>query len=443
MDLRERLPRVAEVFASGRISFRMVSTIVSRTALVIDAQVQEKIDIELAGAVAQWGALSQAKVEQAIDDWVQRHDPLAVRRMELHARGRHVNTHSDGSGTATIEAVLFDHDAAAVDARLEAMARGVCDADPRTLEQRRADALGALGHGVDYLVCLCGAEDCAAAGVQPNAVVINVIAEEASLSDDTAAGLDGADPDTASTPVREMTLAQLAVCPPPNGPAATPPAVMIGGPVIPAPLLAAKIAAGARICSIIHPGDAPPEPRYRASSRLDRFVRCRDMTCRFPGCPKPADICDLDHTIAYPVGPTCASNLKCLCRQHHLLKTFWAGPHGWRDDQRPDGTVVWTDPHGQTYLTRPGSYGLFPSLCRPTAPVILTTAEKAAVAARQPACGLTMPRRRHTRAHNRAQHITTERARNRERIEDRGNDCVEADFPSRPRPPGNDDPPPF
>jgi hypothetical protein len=122
-----------------------------------------------------------------------------------------------------------------------------------------------------------------------------------------------------------------------------------------------------------------------------------------------------------------------------LLKTFWAGPHGWRDDQRPDGTVVWTDPHGQTYLTRPGSYGLFPSLCRPTAPVALSDAQRAAAAAKQPACGLTMPRRRHTRA----QHITTEHARNRERIEDRGNDRAEADFASRPRPPGNDDPPPF
>jgi hypothetical protein len=104
---------------------------------------------------------------------------------------------------------------------------------------------------------------------------------------------------------------------------------------------------------------------------------------------------------------------------------------------------VWTDPHGQTQLTRPGSYGLFPSLCRPTAPVILTTADKAAAAARQPACGLTMPRRRRTRAQNRAQHITTQRARNQQLIEHRGKDRPEARFPARPRPPGNDDPPPF
>jgi Domain of unknown function (DUF222) len=81
--------------------------------------------------------------------------------------------------------VLLDHDAATLDARLDAMARAVCDNDPRTLDQRRADALGALGNGADRLACGCGDVDCAAAGVQPSAVVINVIAEENSLADDT------------------------------------------------------------------------------------------------------------------------------------------------------------------------------------------------------------------------------------------------------------------
>ena len=101
--------------------------------------------MELAAAVAGWGRLSAAKVEQAIDYWVDRYDPYALRRMETRARGRHVDwTFSDGRGASTIEAVLFDHDAATLDKRLDAMARAVCDADERTLDQRRADALGAL-----------------------------------------------------------------------------------------------------------------------------------------------------------------------------------------------------------------------------------------------------------------------------------------------------------
>ena len=66
-------------------------------------------------------------------------------------------------------------------------------------------------------------------------------------------------------------------------------------------------------------------------------MRCRDLTCRWPGCDKPAHECDLDHTIPYgDGGPTHASNIKCYCRIHHLVKTFW----GWHDKQLPDGTVI-------------------------------------------------------------------------------------------------------
>ena len=73
------------------------------------------------------------------------------------ARGRHVDVRaaSDGFGTADIEARLLAADAEALDQRLDAMARAVCDGDPRTLDQRRSDALGALGHGADRLACAC------------------------------------------------------------------------------------------------------------------------------------------------------------------------------------------------------------------------------------------------------------------------------------------------
>jgi len=54
-----------------------------------------------------------------------------------------------------------------------------------------------------------------------------------------------------------------------------------------------------------------------------------------------------------------------------------------------------------------------------------------------------MPRRTITRAQDRATRIDAERARNRELREHPGNDCDDAYFPSRPPPPGHDDPPPF
>ena len=209
MALRERLTRVDEVFRAGAIGWRVVSAVVSRTALVIDPRAQAKIDIELSAAVSGWGVLSQAKVEQSIDDAVGRHDPEALRRMQHCARGRHADVSApDGSGTSTIEAVLLDHDAAAVDARLDSMARAVCDGDPRTMDQRRSDALGAFGHRADRLSCQCGSDDCDAAGVQPNAVVVNMIAEEKSLTDDTPVILDGENPDKSTKPVREMTATE-------------------------------------------------------------------------------------------------------------------------------------------------------------------------------------------------------------------------------------------
>jgi hypothetical protein len=450
MALRERLPRVDEVFHTGRIGFRLVQSIVYRTALIADGQARAKVDVELAAVISEWGALSVAKAEQSIDYWVDRYDPYALRRMEHRARGRHVDkTWSDGEGTSTIEAVLLDHDAETLDKRLDRMVRAVCDGDGRTIDQRRADALGALGAGADRLVCGCGADDCAAAGTPASAVVINVIAEEKSLSDDTPVTLDGENPDKPTKPAREMTFAEAAAAPEPTGPARTVPAVMLGGSIIPAPLLAAKVAAGATLRMVIHPGDAPPQPRRRPSAQLARFVRCRDMTCRFPGCDEPADVCDVDHTIAYPVGPTCASNLKCLCRKHHLLKTF----DRWRDRQLPDGTVVWTSPSGQTHTTHPGSRMSFPSLCRPTAAVELSAAEVAAVVAAaetQTGRGLAMPRRRRTRAQDRAARIAAERLLNQHQPQP--SPMVAAPTPARAEnfaswlaalPPGDDTPPPF
>jgi len=75
-----------------------------------------------------------------------------------------------------------------------------------------------------------------------------------------------------------------------------------------------------------------------------------------------------------------------------------------RDHQWPDGTVVWTSPHGQTYTTRPGSKLLFPALCRPTAPAarrdVPDTANNRALA---------ISRRNATRAQNSAKAINDER----------------------------------
>jgi hypothetical protein len=465
--LRDRLPHVAALFADGLVSYRVVSAITTRTALVRDRDAQRAVDKAFAEVLRDWAPLSDEKLNTAIDAIVAEHDPHGVYRTKLTAKGRNVQFDYDGSGMATMFGTLFATDGKACEKRLNLLAGTVCPADPRTVDQRRADSIFSITRGLDYLPCLCGNDDCPGPTTPPkgNAVVYVVINED-SLADasDAAvaqdAALDG-DPDPLfDKPLSEITTwdelggnaigaegmkaevsdSDRSECPDADTQAeaadepelgrdsgdatdhiaastnrespATRPGAIIGGPFLPG-ALARRFALTAKTCKVCHPGDSPPEPRYTPSRKLAEFVRCRDLTCRFPGCSQPATETDIDHTIAWPIGPTCASNLKCLCRRHHLLKTFWGGPTGWRDRQLPDGTIIWTSPHGRTYVTEPGSKLLFPSLCLPTAPVTIT-AEEAERARTQHNPGLTMPRRKQTRAQDRAQRITDDRRLNEE-----------------------------
>jgi hypothetical protein len=70
-----------------------------------------------------------------------------------------------------------------LDKALDGLAATVCEHDPRSRAQRRADALGALAAGRIRLGCRCGRPDCAA-GKRPAAapVVIHVIAEQTTLN---------------------------------------------------------------------------------------------------------------------------------------------------------------------------------------------------------------------------------------------------------------------
>ena len=104
----------------------------------------------------------------------------------------------------------------------------------------------------------------------------------ASTPTDERANLDGDPPPRFSKPPQELTLTE-ALTPPPGRLARIRPAAMMGGQLLPG-AIARRAAHGATLTPIVHPGLAPPEPRYRPSKKLADFVRCRDQTCRFPGC---------------------------------------------------------------------------------------------------------------------------------------------------------------
>ena len=156
--LRDRLPTVAALFEQGVVSDLLVRTIVWRTYLISDDEAMAAVDAALAQRVIRWGALSAAKTEVAIDALVEQHDPGALRRSRESAGSETVQFGSptDPPGTTTVWARLNAPDAALMEQRVEEMARGVCAADPRSADQRRAHALTAAVLHTGY-GCRCAA----------------------------------------------------------------------------------------------------------------------------------------------------------------------------------------------------------------------------------------------------------------------------------------------
>jgi hypothetical protein len=85
---------------------------------------------------------------------------------------------------------------------------------------------------------------------------------------------------------------------------------------------------------------------------LSDFVIARDRTCRMPGCNRTAGTCDLDHAIPWPLGPTDAANLHCLCSRHHHLKH----EAGWSVSRASDGMTIWVSPIGRRYAKPPPTF---------------------------------------------------------------------------------------
>lgn len=377
ITLRTKLPRVAAVYATEAIDYRMISMIVARIELVTDDALMARIDAGLAAKVARWARLSGPKTQQRIDAEIASRDPAGVRDPERSRRQRYVDITPTEPGMAGVWANIDALAAAAWDALLDNLADQVCPADSRTKEQRRADAFAALATGQSP-GCRCANPTCPARSTAPAkpaavGVTIHVVTEKAALDGDS---------DT--------------------------PAYLPGHGTVPAAVVRA-MAAGARTRDVTVP-PAVAEPGYRPSAALAEFVRTRDLTCRFPGCDVSAWKCDVDHTVAFPAGPTHPSNLKSLCRFHHLPKTFHTG---WSDFQLPDGTVIWSTPTGHTYLTEPEGAHWFPALAAATgipdtAPVTTT-----------PGRCHRMPLRERSRAEDRAKRVMAERAANEARLEQR------------------------
>lgn len=309
------LPTAARAWRAGQIDGRKTALICQQSGYLDPATRESVCDDAVGYAAGHTGPQLRA--------WLRRRviaaDPQAAerRRQQALADRRVVITAGD-DGVSQLWALLPSVQARQIQKALTSAAIALGADDARTMDQRRADV------AVDLLL----------GRAVPPEVEVQLVVSEA-----TVAGR------------------------------ATDPAELAGlGPLTPgetSDLLGPAFAAGDRTTwrrPLTDPVTGTlidrAEERYRPSAALDRAVRARDLTCRFPGCRRSAEAAgtDVDHTIAYPAGATVATNLAVLCRRHHRLKHRAR----WQASLNPDGVMVWTTPSGRSLETWPWQYSLPP-----------------------------------------------------------------------------------
>jgi hypothetical protein len=249
--LATRLPEVARLLAESKTDWHTVALIITRTDLV-DGELMPELDRSIAERIINWQCWSRRRIINAIDAAVQDIDPEAAKERRVTAdNARHVNVTAQPNGMARLDGALPAPAAAIVDKRLSEMATSVCTHDTRTIAQRRADALVALGEG-HALACNCERADCPTRVIHESPAlprfVINVIASQETLDgcSDQPGYLEGygvIDADQVRQLAESATLRLL------FKPAVTDAATL----------------------------------RYQPSAALERWIRCRDLMCCFPG----------------------------------------------------------------------------------------------------------------------------------------------------------------
>lgn len=317
-------PALADAWAAGAVDARKVDVILaelhgveSSTAAVVVADALERAQ-----------DLTAPQLIRHVRAAVIGADAAAAERRRVKERSdRGVAMRLAEHGMAFFSAYLPAEQATAAFTAVDALAgHAAVDGDPRTVDQRRADAFADVFTGIlDRQATPDGTPVPTRHGRR---VTLQVAVAASTLIglDDNPAHLESYGPISAQT-ARE--LAQDAtwrrVLTDPAG----------------------------QVCEV---GTAT----YRPGADLTRTVVARDVTCTFPGCRQPATRCEIDHRIPYDFSrtpaeqahdpQTCAANLHCLCKHHHDAKT-----KGWWQVTRDPvtGVTTWTDRHGLTYARHP------------------------------------------------------------------------------------------
>jgi hypothetical protein len=312
-DLARRLPRTLRLLDRGAISY-LHARALTDAVTALDPKTATEVETRVLAKVSEQ---TLANFKRSLTRAVQTLDPARIAAQRDHAMTeRRVCLAARDDGMAELWALLPAEGAAAVMTAIDALASATPADDPRSADQRRADALVDLGIAALHDPLLPRAH-----GMRP-AIQVTV-----ALS--TLLGCDE----------QPGELARHAPIP---------------------AMLARHIAADPT--GTWHRLITDPTGRlldystttYRPSADLTRFVTARDQTCTFPGCNRPAHCCDLDdEQPASTGGATSADNLAVLCRRHHRAK-HEAGWHVQRNEGA--GTSHWTAPTGHQYTSTPPPY---------------------------------------------------------------------------------------
>jgi hypothetical protein len=361
LELRHRLPRLWAQVHAGQVPAwraRLVAdtTIHSNPPLTVEAA--GFVDAQVA-AVA--GRVGQAQLDRLVAETIRRYDLATADPTAdpvdgyLHVDPRHVTVDTEDvhyAGTLRIEAEVDIADALDLDRTLaQHAATQAALGSLLPLNARRAKALGELARTQTALELLTGepGQD-RASGPDP----------DPRRQDRVSADVD-VDPDEPRLPAARQVVIHAHFDASLSGDATVfgPTGRMENGQRL--VLLeqiqswCAESRTEVTITPVIDLHAELTAQVYKTPDHIREQIILRDRTCVFPGCSRPARRCDVDHIIEYDhdaeaegrpqPGPTTTSNLACLCRFHHRLKTHSA----WRYEMVAPGVFEWTSPHGHRY----------------------------------------------------------------------------------------------
>jgi hypothetical protein len=375
----EAMPGLLAAHLRGAVSGWHLDVVLDVFRGVIDPQVLAQADDFLAERASR---MTAPQLRASARGWRDRHVPRTDEQRRANLADRRVDITQADEDLCWLTALIPAAQALAIDARLDAIAAEVDGPDePRTRAQVRADALVDLllvpgaRPGVPVGTPLVRADE---AGVEAANEPAGRLAEVRAVADewrgraeDPGISCDepgGPSADDTARPALDdacglpawvagvraevvLTVPVLSLL----GHSDEPAHLEGVGPIdmVTAKLLAANAPSFVRV--LTHPETGAVlsvgRDRYRIPEDLRRTLQIRDVTCRFPGCRRPARRCDVDHVRAWADGgPTECCNLQCLCEKHHRLKHEM----GWAPTLEPDGAVRWRSPVGLSYWTQPG-----------------------------------------------------------------------------------------